>query len=189
VDAAAACVPLVMMTGEDSVGTAGSGRETPVHVSSGGAGPDEALPQEEVEGHRHEAALQQADPEPQDKAVEALGGSVAGGVTGAGSVEAAAMGAVVDTQVPEGTASASTSECKVRKKNTKHTYTPIAAVCPLEERESPVAVSWPDACVCILCVVCMGQSVETSKDGLKAMGAHVSVVYKNTIRKWRCDTT
>jgi hypothetical protein len=115
VDAAAGCGPLVMVMGEDSVGPVGSGRETPVHVSSGGAGPDEALPQEEVEAHRHEAALQQADPEPQDKAVEALEGSVAGGVTGAGSVEAAAMGAVVDTHVPEGTASATTSECKVKR--------------------------------------------------------------------------
>jgi hypothetical protein len=115
VDAAAACGALVTVMGEGNVGVGGSGRETPVHVSSGGAGPDEALPQEEVMAHRHEAALQQADHEPQDKGLEALGGSVAGGVTGAGSVEAAATGAVVDIQVSEGTASASTSECKVRR--------------------------------------------------------------------------
>lgn len=42
--------------------------------------------------------------------------------------------------------------------------------------------------VCVLCVLCLRQPVETSKDGLKAMGAHVSGVYKSTIRKWRCDT-
>lgn len=114
VDAAAGSGALVTVGGEDSVGAPCSGRGTPDHVSSGGAAGDEALPQEEVTGHRHEAALQQADQQPQDKGVEALEGGVAGGVTGAGSVEAAATGAVVYTQVPEGTASASTSECKVR---------------------------------------------------------------------------
>jgi hypothetical protein len=36
-----------------------------------------------------------------------------------------------------------------------------------------------------MCIVFV-QPLETSKDGLKAMGARVSGVYKDTIRKWRC---